>query len=50
MIRLQMKKYNIILTEKLQVSIFLLDKIHKYECLAGEKILLSNKKKNDRTS
>ena len=50
MIRLQIKKYNIILTEKLQVSIFLLDKIHKYGCLVGEKILLSNKKKNDRTS
>ena len=42
MIRLKMKKYNIILIEKLQISAISLGKIHKYEYLTGEKILPSN--------
>ena len=42
MIRLKMKKYNIILIEKLQMSAISLGKIHKYEYLTGEKILPSN--------
>ena len=43
MIRLEMRKYNMILTEKQQkYQPYHLAKIDKYEYLTGEEILLSN--------
>ena len=45
MTRLEMKNYNMILTEKLQISAPSSGKIDKYECLTGEEILPSARKK-----
>ena len=42
MIRLEMKKYNMILTEKQKISALSSGKIDKYEYLTGEEILSSN--------
>ena len=51
MIKLKMKNYNHILTEKQekyfkkQLSVLSSGKIGKYECLTGEEILLSNQRR-----
>ena len=44
MIRLEMKKYNMILTEKQKISALSSGKIDKYEYLTGEEILSSNQR------
>ena len=44
MIRLEMKNYNMILTQKLPKSALLSNKVGKYEYLTGEEILPSNQK------
>ena len=51
MIRLDMKHFNVILTEKHQkYQVYHLWKIDKYEFLTGEEILHPDQKKSDRTS
>ena len=44
MIRLEMKKYNMILTEKQKISALSSGKIDKYEYLTGEETLSSNQR------